>query len=315
MKFSPPQTLSAIAKIIHAEYDGDKDFPVTGINEIHRVESGDIVFVDHPKYYSKALSSKATTIIINKKVPCPQGKALLFSEDPFRDFNKIILHFHKFEKLSSSISPTAKIGEGTVIQPGVVLGNHVKIGKNCLLHPNVVIYDNCIIGNNVIIHANTVIGSEAFYYKKRPEGFDKLLTCGRAIIEDNVEIGASCTIDKGVTADTIIGYGSKLDNMVHVGHDTIIGKHCLFAAGVAISGVVNIEDNVTLWGQVGVGSDITIKKGAVAWGQTGVNKDLEEGKTYWGTPAEEAQKKMREMIAVRKLARKEEEEKKREEKK
>lgn len=309
MKLFPSQTLSSIAEIINAEFDGDAGFPVLGINEIHRVEAGDLVFVDHPKYYHKALASKATIILINKKLPCPQGKALIFSDDPFRDFNKIIRHFHKFKPLSSPISPTAEIGNGTIIQPGAVIGHHVKIGNNCLLHSNVVVYDNCIIGNNVIIHANTVIGSEAFYYKKRPEGFDKLLSCGRAIIEDNVEIGASCTIDKGVTADTIIGFGSKLDNMVHVGHDTIVGKHCLFAAGVAIAGVVTIEDHVTLWGQVGVGSDRTIKKGAVAWAQSGVAKDLEAGKTYWGTPAEEAQKKMREMVAVRQLGRKEEEKK------
>lgn len=304
MKLFPAQTLFSIAKIINAEFEGDENFPILGINEIHRVEPGDLVFVDHPKYYEKALNSKATIILINKKVPCPKGKALIFSDDPFRDFNKIIKHFHEFEKLSSSISETAEIGAGTIIQPGVVIGNNVKIGKNCLFHPNVVIYDNCIIGNNVIIHANTVIGSEAFYYKKRPEGYDKLLTCGRAIIEDNVEIGASSTIDKGVTADTIIGFGSKLDNMVHVGHDTIVGKHCLFAAGVAIAGVVTIEDNVTLWGQVGIASDITIKKGAVVWAQSGVGKDLEEGKIYWGSPADEAQKKMREMVAIRNLGKK-----------
>ncbi len=304
MKLFPSQTLSSISKIIQAEFEGEKDFPVLGINEIHRVEPGDLVFVDHPKYYDKALNSKATIILLNKKVPCPKGKALIFSEDPFRDFNKISNHFQSFQKLNTSISQSAQIGEGTIIQPGVVIGNNVKIGKNCLLHPNVVIYDHCILGNNVIIHANTVIGSEAFYYKKRPEGFDKLLTCGRAIIEDNVEIGASSTIDKGVTADTIIGFGSKLDNMVHVGHDSIVGKHCLFAAGVAIAGVVTIEDNVTLWGQVGIASDITIKKGAVVWAQSGVGKDLEEGKTYWGSPADEASKKMREMVAIRQLGKK-----------
>ena len=304
MKFSSPQTLSSIAKIINAELEGDENFPIKGINEIHRVEAGDLVFVDHPKYYDKALNSKATIILINKKVACPKGKALIFSDDPFRDFNKIILHFQKFQKLKSAISETAEIGAGTVIQPGAVIGNNVKIGTNCLLHPNVVIYDNCIIGNDVIIHGNAVIGSEAFYYKKRPEGYDKLLSCGRVIIEDKVEIGAGSTIDKGVTADTIIGEGSKLDNLVHIGHDTIVGKNCLFAAGTAIAGVVIIEDNVTLWGQVGIASDITIKKGAVVWAQSGVGKYLEEGKTYWGSPADEAQKKMREMVAIRHLGKK-----------
>lgn len=305
MKFSSQQTLASIAKIINATFEGPEDFPVLGLNEIHRVEPGEIVFVDHPKYYDKALKSKATIILINKKVECPADKALLFSVDPFRDFNRLITHFHPAPPVHNKsliIPASSSVGKNCRIYPGVVIGENVSIGNDCILYPNVVIYDDCILGNNVIIHANTVIGSEAFYYKKRPEGFDKLLTCGRAIVEDHVEIGASSTIDKGVSADTIIGYGTKIDNMVHVGHDTIVGKHCLFAAGVAIAGVVTIEDHVTLWGQVGIASDITIKKGAVVWAQSGVGKDIQEGKTYFGSPAEEAHKKLKELAALRQLA-------------
>src|SRR5205085_2804736 len=137
-----------------------------------------------------------------------------------------------------NISESATIGTGTVIQPGAFIGNNVVIGKNCLIHSNVSVYDHTEIGNDVIIHANTVIGSDAFYFKRRKDYYDKMLSCGRVIIHDRVEIGASCTIDKGVSGDTIIGEGTKIDNQVHIGHDTVIGKNCLFAAQVGIAGVV-----------------------------------------------------------------------------
>ena len=268
-------------------------------NEIHVVREGDIVFVDHPKYYDKALNSAATVVLINKKVDCPEGKALLISDDPFRDFNKLTIYFNPFIASKISISETSIIGEGTVIQPNVFLGNHVKIGNNCMIHPNVSIYDNTIIGNNVTIHANTVLGADAFYYKKRETGFDKLISCGRVVIEDNVDLGASCTIDRGVTGDTTIKEGTKIDNQVHVGHDTIIGKKCLIASQTGIAGCVIIEDEVTIWGQVGTNSGITIGKGAIILGQTGVTKSVAGEKTYFGTPIAESREKLKEMASIR----------------
>ena len=200
MKFKTPQTLQQIAKLVDAAFIGDEKFEILGVNEIHVVEKGDIVFVDHPKYYDKALNSAATTILINKKVACPEGKSLLISDDPFRDFNKITKHFNPFRSSKENISDSAIIGRETVIQPNVFIGNNVTIGEYCVIHPNVTIYDNTIVGNYVTIHANTVIGADAFYYKKRPEGFDKLISGGRVIIEDHVDLGASCTIDKGVSS-------------------------------------------------------------------------------------------------------------------
>tara|TARA_R110000850_G_scaffold80862_1_gene173531 strand:- start:75560 stop:76504 length:945 start_codon:yes stop_codon:yes gene_type:complete len=299
MKFNPPQTLQDIAKIINCDFVGHAEFPVLGMNEIHVVEPGDIVFVDHPKYYDKALQSAATIVLINKQVECPEGKALLISDDPFRDFNKLTNHFNPFVASKQSISPSAQIGEGTVIQPNVFIGNNVKIGKNCLIHPNVVIYNNTIIGDNVTIHAGTVLGADAFYYKNRPEYFDKLISGGRVVIEDNVDLGALCTIDKGVTGDTTIGEGTKLDNQVHVGHDTIIGKRCLFAAQVVIAGCVVVEDQVTLWGQVAITSGVTIGKKAVISAQSGVSKSLEGGKSYFGSPADEFRKKYKELASIK----------------
>ncbi|MFC6095898.1 UDP-3-O-(3-hydroxymyristoyl)glucosamine N-acyltransferase [Flavobacterium qiangtangense] len=301
MKFPNIHTLKEIANLIDCEFVGDGNFQVLGMNEIHVVEPGDIVFVDHPKYYDKALNSAATIILINKNVECPDGKALLISDDPFRDFNKLTRHFRPFQGTTVSISLSAEIGENTFIQPNCFIGNNVKIGKNCIIHANVSIYDNTIIGDNVIIHAGTILGADAFYYKKRESGFDQLISGGRVVIENNVGIGALCTIDKGVTGDTTIGEGTKIDNQVHVGHDTVIGKKCLIAAQTGIAGCVIIEDEVTLWGQVGTTSGITIGTKAVVLGQTGVSKSIQGGKTYFGTPVEESREKLKQLAHLKQI--------------
>lgn len=303
MKLPRKYKLKEIAEIIEATFVGSADYPITGFNEIHVVEEGDIVFVDHPKYYDKALHSKASVILINKEVECPEGKALLISEDPFTDFNKLTKYFNPFKPAASAISESAIIGKNTVIQPNVFIGNNVKIGSNCLIHPNVTIYDNCVLGNNVTIHAGTVLGADAFYYKKRPTGYDKLISGGSVIIEDNVDIGALCTIDRGVSANTTIKKGTKIDNQVQVGHDTVIGENCLIASQTGIAGCVIIENNVTLWGQVGTNSGITIGEGAVVLGQTGVTKSLKGGISYFGTPVEESRKKLKEMAEIKQMIR------------
>lgn len=304
MKFNEPIAVTEIAAFIGAELEGDDTLMATGINEIHKVEPGDISFVDFAKYYDACLRSAATIIIINKKVACPPGKVLLVSDDPFSAYVKLVKRFRPFEPSTSPISDSAVIGEGTIIQPNVFVGNHVTIGKNCIIHPNVTIYDNSIIGNNVIIHAGTVIGADAFYFKKRADRevmYDKMESCGRVIIEDDVEIGAGCTIDKGVSGDTIIGRGTKFDNMIHIGHGTVIGRNCLFAGQVGVGGKAHIEDNVILWGQVGVSKDLTIGKGAVVLAQSGVPSSLEGGKVYFGSPVEDAKVKMKEINWIKRI--------------
>ncbi len=299
MKFPNPLALHEVAALIGADFVGPADFQVNGINEIHKVTPGDLVFVDHPKYYDKALQSDATTILINKLVDCPEGKALLLSDDPFRDFNKLTQHFKPFVATNATIGAESSIHPTTVIQPNVCIGNHVKIGAHCVIHPGVVIYDHTEIGDHVVIHANTVIGADAFYYKKRPEGYDRLLSGGHVVLEDHVEIGAGCTIDRGVSGDTRIGYGTKIDNNVQIGHDTVIGKHCLFASQVGVAGCVVMGDHVTVWGQVGITSGVTIGDRSTIFAQSGVSKSLEGGKTYFGSPADESRKKYREMASLR----------------
>ena len=301
MKFSKQHTLQEIANLLEIPFVGDPSFPVLGMNEIHVVESGDIVFVDHPKYYTKALESAATIVLINKEVVCPEGKALLISDDPFRDFNKLTDHFKPFVSSGVSISSSAIVGEGTVIQPNAFVGNHVRIGKDCTIHSNVSIYDHTVIGDHVTIHAGSILGADAFYYKKRATGFDKLKSGGRVVIKNHVDIGAGTTIDKGVTGDTTIGEGTKIDNQVHVGHDTLIGKKVLIAAQTTIAGCVVIEDEVTLWGQVGVTSGISIGAKAIISAQSGVSKSLEGGKSYFGSPAGDFRTKYKELAALRQV--------------
>ena len=304
MKFPAPVRLTWIAELIGAELIGEVHASASGINEIHKVEEGDLLFVDHPKYYDKCLRSAASFIIINQQVECPAGKALLVVEQPFEAYLKIVRHFRPFTPATSLISETAVIGEGTHVAPNVSIGNHTVIGKDCFIAPGVVILDHCIIGDRVVIQAGTVIGSDAFYYntkKDREVWYKRMESCGRVILEDDVEIGANCTIDRGVTHDTIIGKGTKIDNMVHLGHDTVVGKNCLIAAQVGVAGAVQIEDGVTIWGQVGVNKTLTIGSNAVVLGQAGVTASIEGGKVYMGFPAEEAGIKRRELVWIKRI--------------
>ena len=304
MRFENPVPVTVIAELIGAELIGNKNGIATGINEIHKVEIGDLVFVDHPKYYSACINSAATFIIINKKTDFPEGKALLIVDDPFEAYLKIVNHYRPFNPSMKMISDSSIIGEGTVIMPNVYIGNHVSIGKKCIIYPNTTILDHCIIRDNVIIQAGTVIGSDAFYYNKKPNRnihYKKMNSCGRVVIEDSVEIGAGCTIDRGVSSDTRIGAGTKIDNMVHIGHDTLIGKNCLLAAQVGIAGATTLEDNVILWGQVGVSKTLTIGKDAVLYAQSGVPASLDGGKNYFGSPAIEAKEKMKELIWIKRI--------------
>jgi UDP-3-O-[3-hydroxymyristoyl] glucosamine N-acyltransferase len=304
MRFDQPVPLTRIAELIGAKLIGNTEASATGINEIHMVEEGDLVFVDHPKYYDKCIQSAASFIIINQETDFPEGKALLITDDPFEAYQSIVRHFRPFRPSMQQVADTAVVGEGTVLMPNCYIGNHVSIGRDCVIHPNVTILDHCVIGDKVIIQAGTVIGSDAYYYNKktnREVHYKKMLSCGRVVIDDEVEIGAGCTIDRGVTGDTRIGKGTKLDNMVHIGHDTVIGKNCLLAAQVGIAGATTLEDNVILWGQVGVSKTLTIGKDAVLMAQSGVAASLEGGKAYFGSPAIDAREKKKELVWIKRI--------------
>lgn len=304
MKFSSPLTVQWVAELIDARVIGDTDGLITGINEIHRVEPGDLVFVDHPKYYDTCLKSPASFIIIDQEVENRYGKTILVCEQPFEAYLTIVKHFKPFIPSLQSISNTAVIGEGTVVMPGAFIGNNVTVGSNCIIHPNVTIYDHCIIGDNVVIHAGATIGADAFYFngkKSRELWYKKMLSCGRVIVENDVEVGSNTCIDRGVTHDTIIGAGTKLDNLVQIGHDVAIGRNCIIAAHVGIAGATTIGNGALIWGQVGINKTLTIGENVQVLAQSGVGHNLEAGKVYFGSPASEASIKKRELVWMKRL--------------
>jgi UDP-3-O-[3-hydroxymyristoyl] glucosamine N-acyltransferase len=301
MKLTESITIKQMAAFLGCDFQGDENILITGINEIHTVEKGDIVFVDHEKYYKKALNSAADVILIDTEVDVPPGKGIIISPTPFDEFNKITRHYSPFKQWNSLTGDNFKIGDSSILHPNVCVGHNVTIGENSVIHAGAILGDNTWIGDHVVIGPNCVIGFDAFYYKKKDAGYDRMHSCGRTVIHNKVEIGALTTIDKGVTGDTIIGEGTKIDNKVHVGHDTVIGKGCLFAANVGVAGCVIIEDSVTLWGQVGVTADIVIGEGATVGAQSGVSKNLAGGAVYIGSPASEARRALKEYAAIKKL--------------
>lgn len=302
MKLNQSIDISEIAsqfnlEIICNNYKGK----VTGINEIHKVNSGDITFVDTAKYYDVVLNSEANFIIINQRIECPENKCLIYSDNPFKAYNEIALAFRPFEMCTEAIAKDAQIGENTKIFPNVFIGNNVKIGKNCVIYPNVSIYPNTIIGDNVIIQSNSAIGSEAFYYNKQGGEYLKMHTIGDTVIEDGVEIGSNCSVDAGVSGTTRIGKGTKLDNQIHIAHGVVIGEHCLLCAQVAIAGKTTIGNNVVLYGKVGISKGLTIGDNAVILASSNVDKNLEGNMKYFGSPAVEARQAMKYFATLRML--------------
>ncbi|MEO1626565.1 MAG: LpxD N-terminal domain-containing protein [Bacteroidota bacterium] len=302
MKFTQAIPITEIANRIGATIIGNKDLKATGINEIHKVEVGDITFSDLPKYFRKALNSAATIIILNQPTDCPLGKALLICDNPFEAYDGLVKSQRPFRPLSEQQHPSAYIHPSAVIEPGVYIAPNVRIGAYTYIQSNVYIGEYTTIGEHVRIHANTTIGTDAFYFQRLPKGYKKWRSGGQVIIEDEVDIGAGCTISKGVSGATVIGRGTKLDCQVHVGHGAVIGAYCLIAGQVGIGGKTILEDEVVLYGQVGVAQKIRIGKGAVVAAKSGVSKSLEGGKTYFGIPAEEIREHHKRLAVIRRLA-------------
>jgi UDP-3-O-[3-hydroxymyristoyl] glucosamine N-acyltransferase len=302
MKFTQPIAVQTLAAQYNAQIIGDDSLFATGINEIHKVEAGDIAFSDLKKYFNKTLESAATVILLNEPTDCPAGKVLLIVEKPFDVYNELIKINRPFEPLTHPTHHNSNIHPTAIIEPNVVIAANVTIGANSYIQSNCYLSEYTIIGENVQIGAGSVIGGDAFYFKKQADGsFEKWRSGGRVIIQDRVDIGAGCTINKGVSGDTIIGEGSKLDCQIHIGHGAVIGKNCLLAAQVGIGGKTIIEDHVILYGQVGVAQNVVIGEGAVVLAKSGVSKSLEGGKTYFGIPAEEIREKYKELAALRQL--------------
>lgn len=309
MKLSEPTTLQSIADLLNAHFKGDPSQSIQGINEIHKVEQGDLTFVDHPKYYDQVLNSAATTILIDKEVEPPEGKGVIIVYDPFAAYNQLTNYYDPYYNPSlddSGSNPfyqgeNVSFGNGTSIFPGVYLGSDVKIGRHCTIYPNTVIYSGTEIGDNVVIQGNCVIGGDAFYFKDRDTYHDKLESVGKVVIDNDVEIGAGCTVDRGVSGITRIGEGTKLDGQVHIGHGVEIGKHCILAAQTGVGGKTVLEDKVKLWGQVGINKSIRIGEEAIVYACSCVSKSIPGGEIYFGSPAVPKGQAYKEAAAIRKL--------------
>lgn len=304
MTLTQPFTAADFAARLSSKLIGDGSVLITGVNEIHHVEQGDLSFVDHPKYYSAALNSAASVILIDRESDCPEGKALIVVKEPFRIYNELILKERPYRQPSNIIDPSARIGTESYIAPGVVIGPDVVIGQHCHIEANAVIAEGSIIGDEVYVGAGTVIGGEAFYFKKNVDGFIPWRSGGYVILEDRVEIGPNCTIARGVSSPTVIGEGTKLDALVEIGHDCKIGKHCIMAAQVGVAGNTTIGDWCLLQGQVGIAQNVVIGDRAIILAKSGVSKNLEGGKEYFGLIAQEARTAFKDLAVLRQLRKK-----------
>lgn len=305
MELPEPISAQKFADSVGGTLYGDGSLHIRGANEIHKVRTGDVTFVDHEKYYRRSLESEASVILIDQKEEVPEGKAIIVVEDPFRAYDDLVKKHRPLPVLRESVSAEAEIHSSAVIEPGVVIGDHVSIGAHSHIQANTVLHDYVTIGKNVRIQAGSILGTDAYYFKKKDNGsYEKWTTGGRVVIADEVDIGAGCTINRGVSGDTIIGRGSKLDCQVHLGHGVVIGKHCLLAGQVGIGGKTIVEDKVIIYGQVGIAQSLHIGEEAVILAKSGVSKDLEGGNTYFGSPAGEVREKYRELATLRNMMQK-----------
>lgn len=305
MRIARPLTAASLAEKIGATLVGNGDQLITGLNEIHHVQAGDLSFVDHPRYYEAALNSAATVILIDQERECPPGKALLVVKEPFHHYNDLVWQERPLRQWSNHVDPTARLGPNVSIAPGAIVGPGAIIGDHCQIGPNAVIGEGCELGRRVIVGPGAVIGGEAFYYKRTAEGMTPWRSGGNVVLEDEVEIGPNCTIARGVSSSTVVGRGTKMDAMVQIGHDCKIGRHCLFAAQVGVAGNCTIGDWCVFQGQAGLAQNLTIGDRVTVLAKTGVGSNLESGKRYFGIPAQEARVAFRDLANLRRLKGKE----------
>jgi UDP-3-O-[3-hydroxymyristoyl] glucosamine N-acyltransferase len=301
MQLKTPLAVADLAQRFGLQLLGRADLAVTGISELHHAQDGDLIFVDHPKYYDKALQSAASAILIDQDVPPPAGKCLLVTPTPFAVYNELVREARPATPITAPVSSRARIGAGTHVEPGAIIDAGVVIGADCYIAANAVIRDGTRIGDRVRIQSGAVIGSEAFYFRRTPEGYEPWHSGGHVVIEDDVDIGPNCTIARGVSSATHIGRGTKLDSQVQIGHDVKVGAHCLLAAQVGIAGNTTVGEWCILQGQVGIAQNLTIGPRCIILAKSGVSKSLESGREYFGYPAQEARTAFKELALLRRL--------------
>lgn len=329
------RSLKELAELLHAHVEGDGGVEVTGISSIYSASPGDLVFVEDEKMFRLALESQASAVIAGDfAVNKTNSKPLLMSAQPRLAFARAAQFLCPLEKPEPGIHPSAsvhssarlekgvavearavigqdaEIGAKTRVGAGSVVGAGVSIGHDCNLYPNVTIYSGARLGDRVTAHAGAVLGSDGFgYVRDAATGrYEKFPQIGRLEIGDDVEIGANATIDRGALDVTRIGRGTKIDNLVHIGHNVQIGEDVVIAAQTGLSGSAVVENNVVIGGQVGIADHVRIGEGAILGAQSGIpTKKIIRGKgiVFWGTPARPIREYLKELAVLARLAKKE----------
>jgi UDP-3-O-[3-hydroxymyristoyl] glucosamine N-acyltransferase len=329
------RSLQQIAEAVGARLRGDGSVEIGGVASIGSASQHDLVFVEDEKYLPRAVKSGAGAIVAGEFAGEAIGKPLLICSHPKLAFaraarflredsaatNKGSVHpsavVHPSARLGAgvligehaSVSENAEIGDGTRIGAGCVVGRGVKLGRECNIYPRVTIYAGTTLGDHVIVHAGAVLGSDGFGYVRDSKSgrYEKFPQVGMLVIEDDVEIGANTTIDRGALDETRIGQGTKIDNLVHIGHNCRLGENVVIAAQTGLSGSIVIENDVVLGGQVGIGEHARIEEGVMLGGQGGVlpNKVLRgKGVAFWGTPAQPVRQYLKQLAALARLGKK-----------
>ena len=329
------RSLQQIAEAVGARLHGDGSAEVESVASIGSASPHDLVFVEDEKFLSRALQSDAGAVIAGEFAAASSGKPVLISshpkltfalaagflQDKNREGRNAGVHATAVVHPSSRLAPDvmveghaviaedAEIGEGSHIGAGCTIGRGVKIGRECEIYPRVTMYAGTTLGDRVIVHAGAVLGSDGFGYVRDSKSgrYEKFPQVGRLVIEDDVEIGANTTIDRGALDETRIGRGTKIDNLVHIGHNCRLGENVVIAAQTGLSGSIVIENDVVLGGQVGIGEHARIEEGVMLGGQGGVlpNKVLRgKGVAFWGTPAQPVRQYLKQLAALARLGKK-----------
>ncbi len=332
-----PMALTEAVRRVEAELvRGDGAVLITGLAPLDLAGRSDITFLDNPKYVEKLTATNAAACLCAARHvdQVPANVAVLQTPEPYRAFARLLAEFfpqarrfagaydcsqagvaeaamvHPTARLEDGvrvepgavIGEGAEIGAGTIIGANAVIGSFVAIGRNCAIAPNAVI-THALIGNGVIIHSGAKIGQDGFGYAMGAEGHLKIPQIGRVIIQDDVEIGANTTVDRGSLRDTVIGEGTKIDNLVQIGHNVVMGRHCVIVAQAGISGSVEMGDFVVMGGQSGMVGHAKVGDGAMLAGASNAKGDLPAGGRYGGIPAKPMAEWARELVALKKLGR------------
>lgn len=307
------RTLAELAGYVEGQIRGDANVVIRSASTLSRAGEGDISFLANSRYEKQLATTKASAVIVGKDIVTTASVPLVICDDPYYGFMQIMVMLHghrKHKKIGISskaeisdsakigidchihpfvtIDDNAKVGNGSIIYPGCYIGRDVEIGNDCILYANVVIYDGCRLGKRVIVNANSSIGEDGFGYASHKGVHHKIPQVGNVVIEDDVEIGACCGIERGTLGDTVIGQDSKLGDLVTIGHGSRIGPHCLLVAQVGIAGSTNLGHHCVVGGQVGIVGHVNIGNNVMIAAQAGVINSVGDNKTILGAPAIDA---------------------------